>query len=109
MKLYRIFLPKKYNDGREIEYEKIEKIAEEIIEQFGGYSLAPFAELPFIQGVWISEKTNKLYKEIMYMIELFIEDTFANQKWMLARKEAWRQELGQEELFVIVQNAEILA
>ena len=109
MKLYRIYLPKRYNDGKEVKQEKIRKIAEEIREKFGGYSLNKPSNLPFIQGVWTSNKDSQIYKEEMYLIELFIEDTFDNQKWMSAHKEIWGQELRQQELFVIVQDAEILA
>jgi len=108
MKLYRIFLPKQYNDGKEIEYKKIRKITEEITERFGACSLHPKATLPSIEGIWTSDKTNKIYDEPVFMIELFIEDTFDNQKWLESFKEMTRQRLKQEELFVIVQNAEIL-
>jgi len=108
MKLYRIFLPKQYNDGREIEAKKIGKLTELIRERFGAYSINPFATLPVIQGVWTSEERSRLYIEPMFMIELFIEDTFDNQKWLKSFKEMARQELEQVELFVIAQNAEIL-
>ena len=108
MKLYRIFIPKNYNNGKPIESKKIRKVTEGIQERFGGYSLNPFASLPIIQGVWTSDETNKIYSEPQYMIELFVEDTFDNQKWLKSFKEMTRQELQQEEIFVIVQDAEIL-
>ncbi len=108
MKLYRIFIPKQYNDGKKIEPKKIRKLTEMVRERFGAYSINPFAMLPFIQGVWTSEETHKLYTEPMFMIELFVEDTFKNQRWLKSFKERARQELDQEELFVISQNAEIL-
>jgi hypothetical protein len=47
MKKYEIYLPLKYNDGREIEAEKIKQIREELIAVFGaltctdGYRHAP--------------------------------------------------------------------
>jgi len=44
----------------------------------------------------------------MNLLDLFVEDTFDIQKWFKAKKELWRQELQQEELFIIVQNAEIV-
>ncbi len=108
MKLYNIFLPKKYNDGKEIEQAKIQKIVAEITEKFGAYSLDPHARLPVIQGVWTSDEDDKVYEDEIYLIELFIEDTFANKKWISVRRDLWRQELAQKELFVIVQDAEIL-
>ena len=108
MKLYKIFIPKYYNNGELIEIKKIRKITEMIKDNFGSYSLNPFARLPLIQGVWSSEKTNRTYTEKMFMIELFVEDTFNNQKWLKAFKEMVRQDLSQEEIFIITQNAEII-
>lgn len=108
MKLYKIFLPKSYNNGKMIEIRKIREVTKEIQGKFGAYSLDPFARLPIIQGVWTSDKTSKIYSEQMYLVELFVEDTFDNQKWLKSFKEIVRQKLEQEEIFVIVQNAEIL-
>jgi len=107
MKLYRLFLPKRFNNGKLIPTNKILKIAEEIREKFGAYSLDPWGRLPIIQGVWTSNK-QKRYEEEMNILDLFVEDTFDIQKWFKAKKEIWRQELEQEELFIIVQNAEII-
>jgi len=56
MKLYRIFLPKKFNDGTLIPTKIILEIAEEIRKKFGGYSLDPFGRLPVIQGIWTSDQ-----------------------------------------------------
>ena len=107
MKLYRIFLPKRHSNGEPVPLPKIRKVTENIRERFGAYSLNPFAKLPVIQGVWTDDKS-RIYTEPMYVIELFIEDTFDNKRWMAAFKEMIRQELEQKELFIIAQDAEIL-
>lgn len=108
MKLYRIFIPKCYKDGKRIETKKIRKVLEDIRKRFGAYSLNPLAVLPLIQGVWTSNLTNKIYREQVFMVELFVQDTFDNQRWLKAFKEMARQELEQEEIFIIVQDAEII-
>ncbi len=105
MKLYKVFLPKFYNDKTAIPTNFILKIAEEIRERFGAYSLNPFGRLPII-GVWTNHQ--KKYTDEMNVLELFVEDTFDIKRWFQAKKELWRQELKQEELFIIVQDAEIL-
>ena len=107
MKLFRIFLPKKYNDGKPVEFKKIRKVAEEIRERFGAYSANPFGILPVMEGVWTSDK-GEAYREQMFVIELFVEDTKDNNKWIKAKQEDWRQRFEQEELFIISQYAEIL-
>jgi hypothetical protein len=108
MKLYKIFIPKCYNDGRKIETKKIREVLENIRKRFGSYSLNPLATLPLIQGVWTSDSTNKIYREQVFMVELFVQDTFDNQKWLKSFREIIRQELHQEEIFIIVQDAEII-
>jgi len=108
MKLYRIFIPKYYNDETKIEIGKIRKITDQIKDRFGSYSMNPFARLPLIEGVWTSDKTGKTYTEQMFMAELFLEDTFKNKSWLKAFREIVKQELKQEEIFIIVQDAEII-
>lgn len=108
MKLYRVYIPKYFNDGSPIPTEILFTISNEIKEKFGGYSLNHFGRLPVIQGLWTSTE-KKIYPEEMSVIELFVEDTFDTQKWFKVQKERWRQVLRQEELFVIVQDAEIIS
>jgi len=107
MKLYRIFLPKKFNNGTSIPLEKVTKILNEVEEKFGGYSLDPFGRMPLI-GVWNDQKENKRYADEIQVLELFVEDTIKIKKWFIAKKELWKQELEQEELFIMVQDAEII-
>ena len=40
MKKYEIYVPLKYNDGREIEAEKIKQIREELIAVFGALTVS---------------------------------------------------------------------
>jgi hypothetical protein len=50
MKKYEIYLPLKYNDGREIEAEKIKQIREELISVFGALTVSS-QSAPY-QGTW---------------------------------------------------------
>ena len=108
MKLYRIYVPKFFNDTLPIPPALLLKITAPIRDKFGGYSLDPFGRLPIIQGVW-ENKDGKKFEEEMNVMELFVEDTFDNKRWMKYQKEIWRQELQQEEFFIIVQDAEVIA
>ncbi len=112
MKLYRIYLPKYYSKldgslGEKVDIKELRKITKEIQDKFHGCSYNPRATLPFIQGMW-EGKEKQVYKEPMFLVELFIEDTFKNQEWIQAKKILWKLELKQEELFIIVQNADIV-
>jgi len=107
MKLYRIFIPKTFNDKKKIPIKIIQDIAEKIQERFGGYSLDPFAHLPVIQGSWQGSEGLK-YEEYHFLLELFTEDTFENKKWISAYKEMIRQDLKQKEIFILEMNAEVV-
>jgi hypothetical protein len=56
MKKYEIYLPLKYNDGTEIEAEKIKQIREELIAVFGALTVssqsAPYQEVGSM-AAWI--------------------------------------------------------
>ncbi len=107
MKLYRIFIPKKYNEGTIIPIEKTTKILNEVEERFGGYTIDPFGRMPLI-GVWNNPKDRQRYIDEVQILELFVEDTMDIKKWFNANKELWRQHLKQEEFLIIVQDAEII-
>ncbi len=107
MKLYRIFIPKKYNDGTIIPIEKTTKILNEVEERFGGYTIDPFGRMPLI-GIWNNSKNKQRYTDEIQILELFVEDTMDIKKWFAASKELWKQHLKQEEFLIIVQDAEII-
>lgn len=107
MKLYKIFIPKKYNDRTAIPIEKTTRILNEVEEKFGGYNIDPFGRMPLI-GVWNDPKNKQRYIDEVQILELFVEDTMDIKKWFSANKELWRQLLKQEEFFIIVQDAEII-
>lgn len=50
MRKYEIYLPLKYNDGKEIEAEKLKRIREELVSAFGGITVSSLSS-PY-QGVW---------------------------------------------------------
>lgn len=107
MKLHRIFLPKKFNDGKLIPMKLILEIAEQIEERFGAYSINPFAYLPIIQGCW-TDGVGMNYKEPMFLLELFVEDTFKNSDWIKAYRVMIEQKLDQKRIFIIEMNAEVV-
>ncbi len=107
MKLYRIFLPKKYNSKEKIPMRLILDVAEEIENRFGAYSLNPFAYLPIIQGSW-TDDSGLTYREEMFLLEVFVEDTFANKEWIQAYKVLIKQKLIQKAIFIIGMDAEIV-
>ncbi len=107
MKLYKIFIPKKYNNGSLIPLAKTTELLNEVEKRFGSYTLDPFGKLPLI-GVWNDPKNKERYVDEVQIPELFVEDTIDIKRWITASKELWRQKLEQAELFIMVQDAEII-
>ncbi len=107
MKLYRLYLPTRYNDGKEIEIEKLNSITEKIERRFDGCSLYPSVKPPIIQGIWIDKKISKRYEDSIVMTEVIVEDTIKNQKWFKSFKKTIKKELKQKEILIIVQYAEV--
>lgn len=50
MRRYEIYLPLKYNDGNDIEAEKLEEIQQQLLAVFGAMTVSSFSA-PF-QGTW---------------------------------------------------------
>lgn len=50
MKIYEIYLPLKYNDGNDIEAEKLEEIQQQLIAVFVAMTVSPLSA-PF-KGIW---------------------------------------------------------
>lgn len=50
MRIYEIYLPLKYNDGSDIEPEKLEEIQQQLLAVFGAMTVSSLAA-PF-QGTW---------------------------------------------------------
>lgn len=50
MRKYEIYLPLKYNDGKDIEPEKIKQIKQELVAKFGAITVSSLSS-PY-QGTW---------------------------------------------------------
>lgn len=108
MKSYSIYIPKFYNDGKEIPKSKISPILNAIIQKFGVSTFQENAKRPLIEGVWTSKK-GKRYSDKVSVINLILEDRNEYNKWFTSMAEIWRQELKQEEFLIVVQYAEVIS
>ncbi|MBI3193400.1 MAG: hypothetical protein HYZ34_02910 [Ignavibacteriae bacterium] len=87
---YELYLPLKYNNGKEIEFEKLKRIREDLIAMFGALTVSPL-NAPY-QGRWkyggvefvddiikleviteSDEKTEKFYKDYKEHLKEFLE------------------------------------
>ena len=66
MKLYTIFLPLNYTDGRLIEIEKFEDVEKDLIALFGGITMS--SENAPMKGVWLYKGVR--FKDKIVKIEI---------------------------------------
>lgn len=108
MKCYHVYLPIIYNDGKEIEPEKLDNITEKIEKRFKGCSIYPKVKPPIVQGIWIERETQKRFEDKIVMVEIIVEDTEKNYKWFKKLKNKIIEELKQKEIFIVSYNVDII-
>lgn len=93
-----IMIPKAYNNGNQIEQEKINTIQEKIINITGGLSVSE------CQGYW--QDGNKLYKDNNYKMETLFQDIslIAELKQLAS---SIKQSLQQESIFFEVSKSDV--
>lgn len=100
MKKYEIYLPLKYNDGKEIEAEKIKRIREELIAVFGALTVSS-QSAPY-QGSWKYGGVN--FIDDIIKIEIITADDRKTEKFFRKFKERLKQLLKQIDILITIQD-----
>ena len=98
MKKYEIYLPLKYNDGREIEAEKIKQIREELIAVFGALTVSS----QFAQGSWKYGGVN--FIDDIIKIEIIAGADRKTERFFRGYKEHLKRLLKQIDILITAQN-----
>jgi hypothetical protein len=104
MKKYEIYLPLKYNDGREIETEKIKQIREESIAGFGALTVSSQAA-PY-QGRW--KYGGVEFVDDIIKIEIVTVGDRKTERFFKRFKEHLKQFLSQIDILITVQDIRTL-
>ena len=99
MKKYEIYLPLKYNDGREIEPEKIKQIREELIDVFGALTVSSQAA-PY-QGRWKYGGVD--FIDDIIKIEIIAGDDRKTESFLRRYKEHLKRILQQIDILITAQ------
>ena len=100
MKKYEIYLPLKYNDGKEIEPEKIKRVREELITVFGAPTVSSLSA-PY-QGSW--KYGGVTFIDDIIKIEIITTDDRKTQNFFRAFKERLKRLLKQIDILITVQD-----
>ena len=102
---YNIFLPRQYNDGRDVEQRKFDITSLELVERFGG--MTAFQEPAFtLQGFW--RFRGYLFQERLAIFGVFTEEVNAAREFLVAIKPKWKRRFRQEEIFIVEVGVELV-
>ncbi len=89
-------IPLKYNDGTDVEPEKLYMIRERVVTLFGGVTIHPL----YTDGIWINPKTDKRYYDRCRRFEVSIEKSPEIDNILKKLKDELKRMLKQEEIFM---------
>jgi len=104
MKKYEIYLPLKYNDGTDVEPEKLKQIREQLIAVFGAITVSSLAA-PF-QGTWRYGGVEFIDDIIRF--EIITEEDFRSNLFFKRFKQQLKRTLRQFEILITVQTIETI-
>ncbi|MGH7773094.1 MAG: hypothetical protein ACREQA_12780 [Candidatus Binatia bacterium] len=104
MKRYEIYLPLKYNNGKEIEPEKIKRIREELIAVFGALTVSSLSA-PY-QGSW--RYGGVTFIDDIIKIEIITTEDKKAERFFKDFKEQLKRFLKQIDILITVQDIRII-
>ena len=104
MKKYEIYRPLKYNDGTEIEPEKLKQISERLVAVFGAVTVSPLSS-PF-QGTWRYAAVE--FVDDIIRFEIITEQDFGSNLFFKSFKTELKRTLQQFDILITVQNIETI-
>ena len=99
---FEILLPLNYNEGSQVEPEKILQTRRELDDQFGASTL----DSTPISGHWLSQGT--LYEDNLLRLRVDAPYTRKNRTFFRRYKELLKERFRQEEIWVTVHGIEVL-
>ena len=101
VKKYDIYLPLRYNDGRQIEDEKFDQVDDVLYEFFGGLT-AVLHEFP-LRGLWSGE--SEAYRDLIVIYTTIdFESSESTPQFFEEYKESLKSQFQQEEILITVQE-----
>jgi hypothetical protein len=101
MKRFEILLPLNYNDGSEIEQEKLDQTAEELDERFG----ATTQDTVQVLGTWKYGGTR--YEDKLVRIRIDTNDPTATNAFRVY-KQTWKNRFQQIDIWITAHEIEII-
>ena len=104
MKRYEIYLPLKYNDGQEIEPEKLKQVREELIAKFGALTVSSLSA-PY-QGTWMYGGVE--FIDDIIKVEIITMDDGASEGFFKSFKDHLKELLRQVDILITMQEIQTI-
>lgn len=89
-------IPLKYNDGTDVEPEKLFMVKEKVVELFGGITIHPLS----IEGIWIDPKTHMKYYDKCRRFEISVKESPEIYKNLKKLKDDLKEIFRQEDIYM---------
>jgi hypothetical protein len=104
MRKYEIYLPLKYNDGKNIEENKIRGIKVELVDAFGAITVSSWSS-PY-QGTW--KYGGVEYIDDIIKIEVVATNDRATKKFFKEFKERLKKSLRQIDILITTHGIQVI-
>jgi hypothetical protein len=104
MREYTIYLPLKYNDGKDIEEEKLRAIKIELVDAFGAITVSSLSA-PY-QGRW--KYGGVEYIDDIIKIEIVATNDRATKKFFIEFKERLKSSLQQIDILITAHGIQVI-
>ncbi len=104
MRKYEIYLPLKYNDGKQIEPEKIKQIREDLISVFGAITVSSRSS-PY-QGTW--KYGGVEYIDDIIKVEIVTSADKVTKKFLKDFKERLKESLRQVDILITTHGIQVI-
>jgi len=104
MREYKIYLPLKYNDGKDIEEEKLRQIKAELVDAFGAVTVSSLSS-PY-QGTW--KYGGVEFIDDIIKIEVVATDDRATKKFFKDFKGRLKESLQQIDILITTHGIQVI-
>jgi hypothetical protein len=104
MREYKIYLPLKYNDGKDIEEEKLREVKAELVNAFGAITVSSLSS-PY-QGTWNYGGVE--FIDDIIKIEVVATNDRATKKFFKGFKERLKESLQQIDILITTHGIQVI-
>jgi hypothetical protein len=102
VKEYELYLPLRLNDGRAVDAKTIERIGEDLLDEFGGVTFFPQPN----EGRWRMGHVE--FRDEIVIFRVLTADARAARRFFRKLKASLKRELEQEEILIVEKDAEAI-